>query len=267
MAEQATAEKETAKEEALGNSILTTKESPAPDPAKELFKSEAEKANAVTVAKEAALKELAAKEVADKAVADAAAAEVAKKAEAEKTKPTGKDSTTTDKESTTSQTEYTLNLPENSALTKEDLDATLKEAKANGLSEDKAKELLQAKDQVAKTAQDRLQQKQQQDLKNMVVGWREEVKKDPELGGEHLAETAIKASRAFKAVASPEMQLFCEKTGYADHPEMVRMMIKVYDLIGEDKFIKGSTGIRSSTPTSTEEKAKRLFGNPIKETA
>jgi hypothetical protein len=143
----------------------------------------------------------------------------------------------------------------------------LKDAKESGLTEEQAKEALKETDQVARTAQTRLVKQQEEQLKTLRVQWKEEVKKDPELGGEHLAETAIKASRAFKAVASLDMQKFCEDTGYADHPEMVRMMLKVYDLIGEDKFVRGSTGVRVTTPTTQEEKAKKLFGNPIKEAA
>lgn len=231
-------------EEVQGTSILTTKEPEPAAPEKTLFKSQL----TVEDAKAAAIKEL--------ETAEAAKTVKETKAPMEPAKPP-------EKATTTAPADYTLNLPENSALTKEDLDATLKEAKASGKSAEEAKSMLESKDQVARAAQTRLQQKQDQDLKSMVIGWREEVKKDPELGGERLAETAIKASRAFKTVASPAMQLFCEKTGYADHPEMVRMMLKIHDLIGEDKFIKGSTDIRPSAPTTQEEKAKKLFGNPI----
>lgn len=249
MAETTTALEPTKVEEPT--SILMTKEPEITTPEKTLFKP----ALTVEDAKAAAIKELADKETAD---AVKKVEEPVKDAKAP-TEP----AKTPDKATTPVPTDYTLDLPENSALAKEDLEATLKEAKASGLSVEKAKELLQSKDQVARSAQTRLQQKQEQDLKSMVTGWRESVKKDPELGGEKLAATAIKASRAFKAVASPAMQEFCNKTGYADHPEMVRMMLKIHDLIGEDKFIKGSTGGQSKTPTTMEEKAKKLFGNPV----
>lgn len=229
-----------------------TEEATPLTPEKTLFKS----APTVEEAKAAAIKELT-----DKAAADAAKTTVP-----ESKVPTEKVQVPADKAATTTQTDYTLDLPENSALTKEDLDATLKDAKASGLSAEKAKEMLQSKDQVAKSAQTRLQQKQEQDLKTMVEEWKVSVTKDPELGGDRIAETAIKGSRALKAVASPDMQKFLVDTGYIHHPELVRMMTKVYDLIGEDKFIRGSNGAQTNAPTTVEEKAKKLFGNPIKET-
>jgi hypothetical protein len=261
-------------DKAAGTTILTKQEPPKPTPDATLFKTEQEKADALAAAKAQAIKELEEKMAADKTAADKAAADkiaadaaAAKKAEEEKVKAAGTVTAPPKKEGTTSQTDYTLTLPDNSPLTQEDLDGLLKEAKESGLSEEQAKQALQETDQVARTAQARLVQKQTENLKAMVTGWKEAVKKDPEMGGENLAATAIKASRAFKAVASPALQLFCEQTGYADHPEMVRMMLKVYELIGEDKFIRGVTGVQNTTPTTLEEKAKRLFGNPIKEAA
>lgn len=259
MAELETATKT---DEIQGTTILTATEPEKPAPEKTLFPT-------VDEAKAAAIKELETKAAtdkaaADKATADAAAAEAAKKAGPEP-KPEAKAADAPKKDDAAKPADYTLNLPENSALTKEDLDATLKEAKAAGLSEEKAKEMLQERDSRAKTVQTRFAQKQEQDLKTMVTTWRDTVKKDPELGGEHLAETAVKSSRAAKAIFDKETLQFLNDTGYGDHPGLVRAMVKVHDLIGEDKFIKGSTGIRVSTPTTTEEKAKKLFGNPIKE--
>lgn len=258
MAEQTAVQKTAKADEIQGTTILTTEEPEIKAPEKTLFKA----APTVEEAKAAAIQEL----------ADKTASDAAKKAETTATTvtdakvPTVDATKTPDKATTTTQTDYTLNLPENSALTKEELDATLKDAKASGLTEDKAKEMLQSKDQLAKASQTRLLQKQEQDLKTMVTGWKETVNKDPELGGERLAETAIKSSRAAKAIFDNETLKFLNDTGYGNHPGLVRAMLKVHDLIGEDKFIRGSTGVGNPTPTTIEEKAKKLFGNPIKET-
>lgn len=262
MAEESTTQPKT--DEPAGTTILTAKEPEKPSPEKTLFPT-------VDEAKAAAIKELESKQAADKAtadkaLADKAAADAAKKAEEDKAK-TGEPIKTPPDKGAPAKTDYNLALPENSPLTQEDLTGLMKEAKESGLSEEEAKELLQQTDTVARTAQTRLVKQQEEQMKTMVASWKDAVKKDPELGGDKLAETAIKASRAFKAVASKEMQIFCEKTGYAEHPELVRMMVKIHDLIGEDRFIKGSTGVQSNKPTTMEEKAKKLFGNPIKEAA
>lgn len=245
MAETTIAPEPTAKTEPIPETpILLTEEPKVPTPEKTLFK----QSLTVEEAKAAAIKELADKEVPKTVEEPKVPTEPAK---------------TPEKATTPTPTDYTLDLPENSALTKEDVDATLKEAKAAGLNAEEAKEMLQSKDQVARSAQTRLQQKQIEDWKVTVAGWDDAVKKDPEIGGEKLAETAIKSSRAYKAIESPELRQILMDTGYIKHPAIVKAMLKVYDLIGEDRFVRGSTGVQSSTATTSEEKAKKLFGNPV----
>lgn len=252
-----------------GTTILTAKE---PDrPATEKILGDAgsgSAANAIEAAKAAAVKELAEKQAATdaskKTADDAAAAEAAKKAEEDKTKT--KDATTKapDKAATTSM-EYTLELPENSALTKEDLTAMEKQAKAAGLSADAAKELVKENDQLAKNVRTRLESQQTEQLKSMRTQWQADVKADPDLGGEKLAETAIKSSRAAKVIFDAPTLKFLNDTGYGDYPGLIKAMVKVYDLIGEDKFIKGTTGAKSTTAMTSDEKAKKLFSKPIKD--
>jgi hypothetical protein len=135
-------------------------------------------------------------------------------------------------------TDYDLKLPEGSLLTPEDLAQTLKESKEAGLTKEQAEMRLTSKDQGAKA----LQTRQNTAFEQTKVQWKEAVEKDPEMGGEHLAETAVLSSRAFKALASVELQVWAEKTGLGHYPEFVRMMTKIGRMMGEDKLIRGTVG-------------------------
>lgn len=219
----------------------------APTPEKTLFKTQL----TTEEAKAAAIKELA-----DKVT------EPVKESEA----PTATVTDPAKPAVTTTQTDYTLDLPENSALTKEELAEWSKGYKEKGLTKEQAQADVQSKDQVAKAAQTRLQQKQEQELKTAVATWQDQVNKDPELGGTNLAATAIKGSRALKATASPALQKLLVDSGFIHHPEVIRHMIQVHDLIGEDGWVKSSNGNPSQPAVTMDDKAKKLFGNPTKET-
>lgn len=227
----------------------------APTPEKTLFKTQltTEEAKAAVI-----------KELADKEAAAAAAAKIppVKGSEA----PTATVTDPAKPAVTTTQTDYTLDLPENSVLTKEELAEWNKSYKDKGLTKEQAQADLQSKDQVAKAAQTRLQAMQVQELRTMVDGWKDAVNKDPEIGGSNLAATAIKGSRALKATASPALQKLLVDSGFIHHPEVIRHMIQVHDLIGEDGWVKSSNGTPSQSAVTMDDKAKKLFGNPTKET-
>lgn len=136
------------------------------------------------------------------------------------------------------QTDYDLKLPEGSPLSAEDLAQTVKDAKAAGLLKEQAQTLLNSKDQGARA----LKTRQDAAYEQTKVKWKEDVKNDPEMGGPKLAETVGLASRAFKTLASAELQVWAEKTGLGSYPEFVRLMAKVGRMMGEDTLIRGTVG-------------------------
>lgn len=156
----------------------------------------------------------------------------------------------------TPPTDYVLTLPENSLLSAEDLAATLKEAKDAGFSKEQAEKVLTAKDQTATQTAARVKAQQDKAFADTKTAWKDAVSKDVEMGGDHLAETVALSSRAFKAVASPQLQKLADDTGLGSHPEFVRMMVKVGKLMGEDRLILGNVG-DAPTPMAPE---ARLYG-------
>lgn len=144
---------------------------------------------------------------------------------------------------TPAPTDYDLKLPEGSPLSEEDRAQTLKDAKAAGLSKEQAETLLTSKDQGARA----LETRQKQAFEETKTAWKEAIAKDPEMGGDKHAETVTLANRAFKTLASAELQMWADKTGLGNYPEFVRLMAKVGSMMAEDKLVRGTVG---STPTA-----------------
>lgn len=254
---------DTATTEVEGSTILTSKEPESKlGPETKLFKEtpadggatdvaakaaqEAEKAavdkvaaeKAAADAKTASEKIEAEKAAADKATAEKAAAEKAAEEAARGTKaPTEQEKLEAEKAAAQAQKDIDLmKLPEGSPLSPEDLAAVKKQALEAKMTKEQAEGLIKERNTGAlalKTSQDNA-------FAQMKTQWKDSLDKDPEMGGEHLAETVLLSSRAFKSLASAEFQVQMEKTGFGNHPEFVRMMAKIGKLMGEDKLIRGN---------------------------
>lgn len=153
-------------------------------------------------------------------------------------------------------TDYTLALPENSPLTKEDLDSHAKSAKERGLTKDQAEAELKTENDIAVRTMTRFQEKQTADTKAAQTLWVETIKADPELGGDRYNQTVVEASRAFKATASPELQKIIRDSGLGNHPEYVRQMAKFGRMMGEDTMIAG----RSGAVAIKKSRAESMYG-------
>ena len=149
--------------------------------------------------------------------------------------------------------EYDLKLPENSPLTKEDLDARAKSAKERGLTKEQAEAELKTENDVAVRTMARFQEQQNQTVKAEQVKWVDSIKNDPELGGDRYNQTVAEASRAFKATASPELQEIIRKSGLGNHPEYVRQMAKIGRMMAEDTVVPGRSGGVSQPKSTAEE--------------
>ena len=150
--------------------------------------------------------------------------------------------------------DYDLKLPEGSPLSADDLAATLKDAKAAGQTKEQAEKTLEIKDQAVRTAL----QRQGELVKQVQAEWKSAVAKDPEIGGDALAENVELAKRAWDKLASPELKRWADQTGLGNNPEVVRLMVRVGKLIGEDGIVRGTSGAapKSRNPEDV------LYGNP-----
>lgn len=94
-------------------------------------------------------------------------------------------------------------------------------------------------------------------------GWLAASQKDAEFGGEKLAENLAVAKKARDVFATPELVKFLSPhdpktnptgTGLGDHPEMIRLLVRVGRALREDRTVEG--GQR----TGEADIANRLYG-------
>lgn len=138
---------------------------------------------------------------------------------------------------------YDFKLDEGSLLDAAYVEQFSQFAKEKKLTQDQAQEFLQREAQALNT----FVQKQQQEFEKQQSQWVEQIKTDPEIGGEKFNQSIELAHRALKEFASDSFLKELETTGYGNHPELVRVFAKIGNLIKEDKIISpnASGGSRS----------------------
>lgn len=77
--------------------------------------------------------------------------------------------------------------------------------------------------------------------------WKTEAKSDKEIGGAAFEENLAHAQKALSHFGSKELQEFGEQYGWADHPEYLRMMVRVGKTLSEDN----SSGNQGAGDTQT----------------
>ena len=78
-------------------------------------------------------------------------------------------------------------------------------------------------------------------FKAQVETWGEEVKADKEIGGAKLDENLAAARKAVDAFGTPELKSLLNSTGMGNHPEVVKLMVKIGKQISEDGVVRGKT--------------------------
>ena len=112
-------------------------------------------------------------------------------------------------------------------------------AKELGLSQEKAQKMM--------TQFASMQKSLNQDLtRQAATKWQEQVQSDPELGGQHFKENIATANRAVKQFASPELVGLLNSSGLGNHPEIVRLFVKVGKAISQDKGVVGEASAPSA---------------------
>lgn len=150
---------------------------------------------------------------------------------------------------TVAEVEYKFDMPEGVALDEGDLSKFTDIAKELKLPADAAKKLVDiaAAREVARA----------EAFAKQVEDWGAQVKADPELGKpEHLA-TAKKTIDTF---GTPELRDLLNSTGMGNHPEVIRMALKIGKAISEDSFVAG----RSGGNAPPRDHASILYGNTPK---
>lgn len=93
--------------------------------------------------------------------------------------------------------------------------------------------------------------------------WLTATKADPDIGGGKLDETlhlAAKALDHFGHAEGSDFRKLLTETGFGNHPEMVRLMRSVGEMLSEDGFVRANAG-NSTTPKPLHE---RLYPSEAK---
>lgn len=85
--------------------------------------------------------------------------------------------------------------------------------------------------------------------------WGEQVKADKEVGGAKLDENLGVARKAIDQFGTPELKSLLDSTGMGNHPEVVKLMVRIGRAISEDKIVRGES---SAAPKDT---ASILYGS------
>jgi hypothetical protein len=72
-----------------------------------------------------------------------------------------------------------------------------------------------------------------------VSEWADSVRSDKEIGGDALTENLVFARKTIDSFGSPELRSLLDSSGLGNHPEMVKLAVRVGKAISEDKFVAG----------------------------
>ena len=147
----------------------------------------------------------------------------------------------------TAEPDYKFEMPDGIELDKTSSDEFVAIAKELKLPSDAAKKLV---DLEVKRIQ-----AQQESHSKLVASWAEQVKADKEIGGEKLDENLATARKAIDTFGTPELRDLLNSTGLGNHPEFVKLALKIGKAISEDGFVRG----QPKSPATEGDLAKSLF--------
>lgn len=128
---------------------------------------------------------------------------------------------------------YEFKAPEGTELGSDVTDAFAGVAKELNLTQEAAQKVV---DKMAPL----MAQRQAEQVQAVQKQWRDESTADKEFGGDKLTESLATARKAMDAFASPALKQTLEQTGLGNHPEVIRMFVKVGKAISEDGFVNGA---------------------------
>jgi len=143
---------------------------------------------------------------------------------------------------------YELKLPEGSLVDNSRLEEIAAFAKAQGFSNETAQAVLDRES----GALNAYHESQQAMLKELTeVKWVEQVKADKEIGGEKFRENVELAHRALAHFGSEDFKNELNRTGFGNHPELVRVFARVGKLIANDQAVR--PGVQTTQKKSAED--------------
>lgn len=129
---------------------------------------------------------------------------------------------------------YEVKLPDGSLLTPEKVQEVVAYAKENNLSNEQAQALLDRESNAVKS----WQESQVSAFEETKAKWVDTVMNDKEIGGVDFNKNIEYAHRALEKFASPELKDALAKTGFGNHPELVRVFTRIGKAMADDTLIR-----------------------------
>lgn len=136
-----------------------------------------------------------------------------------------------------------LEKPEDSQLSDDDLERILESSKKEGLSKEAAQKRVEEASSLLKSFSDRTQQTHQA----MVEQWAKDSKADKEIGGEKYKESVELARRTVHKFGTKDFLKSLNETGFGNHPEVIRTFARIGRQMADDSLVTdGSTTVHQS---------------------
>jgi hypothetical protein len=148
---------------------------------------------------------------------------------------------------------YELKLGDGSKLPASRIDEIAAYAKEKGLSNEAAQEVLAREDKAVSDYHTRLEAEYAASQEK----WFDEIKNDPELGGEKFEQTLALSNRVVERFGSPKFKEILSTTKLGNNPELVRFVAGIGKSMANDTFV--TSGTQASGARSTPE--SRMFPN------
>ena len=144
---------------------------------------------------------------------------------------------------------YELKLPDQSPVDPKRLEAIAAEAKAANMTQEQAQSLVEREHRMMT---DLIQSHQ-----DRINGWMKESIADKEIGGPEISRNIEMAKRLVDTFGSPLLKKQLEDSGMGQHPELLRLFVRLGKAYGEDRLVTGAQGV----PAKKASPADLLFGD------
>lgn len=129
---------------------------------------------------------------------------------------------------------YEFKAPEGAELDKEAVAQFEPIARELNLSQEQAQKLV---DLYGSKVMPQLMKQQADTWQKQVADWGTAAKDDAEIGGDKFDGNLTRAKQAMDKFATPQLREFLETTGMGNHPELIRVFVKVGAAMSEDGLV------------------------------
>lgn len=104
-----------------------------------------------------------------------------------------------------------------------------------GLSQEQAQKLIDKNFELGPKLAEAANKQVADEIAKETADWAKTARADREYGGANFDKNMVIANQALAAFATPELRQVLVESGYANHPELVRLFWKIGQKLGEDK--------------------------------